>query len=175
MSNDFEWIDSTKEFLFCKLCQIKLSGSRFHLKRHERNSTHQKASKAVKTSQHLKSLVGDGSKNKLLKHQIKTAEIKLCCFICEENLPLLLMDTLPLLNKEIYPDSKIAQGVSMKRSKATKIITGVLGQTFKKEVINDLKKSRFSIIIDEITDISTKRSLVVVVRYWSDDHQKIVD
>lgn len=53
-----------------------------------------------------------------MSQQIKIAEIKMCCFIFKEKLPLPLMDKLPTFNKEIYPDSKIAQGVAIKRGKA---------------------------------------------------------
>ncbi|KAJ8969165.1 hypothetical protein NQ314_001906 [Rhamnusium bicolor] len=62
---------------------------------------------------------------------------------------------------------KIAKGLT--RGKATKLIVGVLGRAFKTEVINDLKMNRFSITIDETIDISTKKSLVIIVRYWKND------
>lgn len=91
----------------------------------------------------------------------------ICCFICEENLPMLLMDKLPLFIQKVYSDSRIASSLFMNRGKATQIITGILGPTFKKEVLNDLKSSKFSIIIDETTDISVKKSLVIIGGYWS--------
>ncbi|XP_030758365.1 uncharacterized protein LOC115884055 [Sitophilus oryzae] len=99
---------------------------------------------------------------------VKAAELKLCCYIADKNLPMLLMDTLPLLNKELYPDSNIAKNLKIKRLKATKLITGILGPAFKAEIVMDLKLEKFSIIIDETTDVSSKKSLVIVVRYWKE-------
>lgn len=42
ISEEFKWIDGSKNYLFCKICNIKLSGSRFHLKRQENNLNHKK-------------------------------------------------------------------------------------------------------------------------------------
>ena len=35
LSEIFLWLDSTKNYLFCKCCNVKLSGNKFHLNRHD--------------------------------------------------------------------------------------------------------------------------------------------
>jgi hypothetical protein len=83
-------------------------------------------------------------------------------------LAFLLTDALPLLCKSIFPDSNVASVVKMKRKKATQLVVGVIAPYFQQEIAHDLQKSMFSIIIDETTDISTKKSLIFIVRYWKD-------
>ncbi|KAK4887518.1 hypothetical protein RN001_003789 [Aquatica leii] len=53
----------------------------------------------------------------------------------------------------------------MKRKKATQISTTVLFTYSQNNLILDLKHHYFSIIIDETTDVSTEKCLVVVSRY----------
>ncbi|CAH1114785.1 unnamed protein product [Psylliodes chrysocephalus] len=54
----------------------------------------------------------------------------------------------------------------MKRKKATQLVVGVIAPYFKHEIAKDLQSNMFSIIIDETTDISTKKLLILLVRYW---------
>ena len=57
----------------------------------------------------------------LLNLQIKTASILICTFISEHNLPFLLADHMTELFKEMFPDSKIAQGITMGHTKCTEV------------------------------------------------------
>lgn len=69
--DEFKWIDASKDFLFCKICNIKLSGARFHLKRHQNNLNHKKGTSAVRNAQNLNSMVF--GKNTFLSQQIRAA------------------------------------------------------------------------------------------------------
>ena len=63
--------------------------------------------------------------------------------------------------------------MTLKRSKATYVIKDV-GKTAKQDIVESLKKNKFSIIIDETTDISTTKSCaVVVVKYFDADSKGI--
>lgn len=148
---------------------------RYHLKRHENSDLHKKNFRAARSTPSINKVFQHKNMKKSLEKDVKIAEIKLCCYICDQNLPLLLMDTLPDLTRQIFPDSDIAKKVTMKRDKATKIITGVLGPVFRADTIKELKNSRFSLIIDETTDVSTKKSLAIIGRFWSEDENKILD
>lgn len=44
-------------------------------------------------------------------------------------------------------------------------ITKILGSKAESEINSKLKTTTFSLIVDEATDISTQKSLVLVVRY----------
>lgn len=47
-----------------------------------------------------------------------------------------------------------------------------LGQFLKMELIKTLKKTFFTIVIDETTDITVKSQLAIMVQYWSFEKDK---
>lgn len=53
--------------------------------------------------------------------QIKLATIMMICFLAEHNLPFLIADHLTDLCKAMFPDSAIAQGLHLKRTKCTEL------------------------------------------------------
>lgn len=73
--------------------------------------------------------------------------------IDEYNLPYRTIDHLTNLLKQVFPDSKIAQQISLKRTKATATASSVIGATEKEKLGFRLRKSKFSII----TTLKTKR------------------
>lgn len=101
-----------------------------------------------------------------LERKVKEAELKLCAYLCDYNLPFRLMDSLPKLCTEIFPDLEIARKIVMKRKKATQLCVKLMGPAAKDEVVRDLQYTKFSLIIDETTDISDKKTLAVIARYW---------
>nr|CAI5832933.1 unnamed protein product [Callosobruchus analis] len=55
--------------------------------------------------------------------------------------------------------------MSCDRTKCTSIINNVIGKTSFERLISKLKVSKFSLIVDESTDVSSKKHLAIVVRY----------
>lgn len=157
---EYTWLDASCDYPFCKLCLTKVTGGKFHLKRHASSEGHRKRAQAAKTTPLVETYM---QKKSILT---KKAELKLAAFICVHNLPFLLLDYLPDLQKNIFPDSEICRNVKLKRKKATQLVIGVLAPHFQKKLAKDLKSNVFSIIIDEMTDISVEKSLIVIVRYW---------
>lgn len=167
IQEQFSWLDPTKPHLYCKICHFKINGTKFHATRHAQSSSHQKNARAAKMTPGIKSVIVDPEKEKL-NVLIKEAELRMTVYLCEHNLAFLLSDTLPTFCQSIFPDSPIAGGLKMKRKKATKLIVGVIAPFFQTKIASELKTSKFSIIIDETTDVSTKKSLILIVRYWKD-------
>lgn len=92
---------------------------------------------------------------------VKDAEYKLVMgVVVEHNSPMLLMDHLPKLIASVTPDSTIAKSISRGRTKATQIIHMLKAES-ETVLVTQLRLKRFSIIIDETTDISTKKCLAV--------------
>ncbi|CAH0551284.1 unnamed protein product [Brassicogethes aeneus] len=118
----------------------------------------------MKTTVNIETML-ENDQRKRLKDQTKRAELKLCAFLVEHNLAIKLMDHLTPLLKNIFPDSEIAKNITGGRTKAKGVILNILREISHAEIIQDMKKYPFSLIIDETTDISTKKSLAVVVRY----------
>nr|XP_023013328.1 uncharacterized protein LOC111503289 [Leptinotarsa decemlineata] len=106
---------------------------------------------------------------------VKTAELNICMFLHEHNLPFLLADHLQKFLPHICPDSEVAKSLSCRRTKATYITNECLAKHQMKELAENLKTKHFSLIIDETTDIATEKSLVLVVRYYDDTKMAVQD
>ena len=78
------------------------------------------------------------------------------------------MDTLPDICKLSFPDSQIARYLKMDRTTYKKILMTQLDPYAKHKLIAKLQNTFFSIIMDETTDLSCKKCLVVMVKYWDD-------
>ncbi|XP_036317486.1 zinc finger MYM-type protein 6-like, partial [Rhagoletis pomonella] len=108
------------------------------------------------------------------KKKVYHAELNLTMFCIQHNLSFLLMDFLPQLLSECCPDSKIAAALKCGRTKS-KMLTDVLGAKAKENIVSVLQTTKFSCIIDETTDVSSKKSLVIVVRYYDKLAHKVRD
>lgn len=62
----------------------------------------------------------------------------------------------------------------MGRTKATKIVINVIGKNHKEELVQDLKNTTFSVIIDENTGVGTLKTLCICVRYFNPTTNKIM-
>ncbi len=94
-------------------------------------------------------------------------------FIVEHNLPFRVMDHLSDLVSACFPDSKIALDFSSKRTKTRSIIKHVLAQQFRDQLEEVLKHIKFSVVIDETTDIAAKKQLAIVVRFYCNRERRV--
>ncbi|CAG9815947.1 unnamed protein product [Phaedon cochleariae] len=173
--DNFEWVEENTGSKRCKVCSVNIQGSSFHLKRHSESITHKSKMKAFKVTPRFNEFVKDQNKKIQLAMLAKQAELKMVTYLCVHNLPFRLIDTLPTACADMFSDSEIAKQLKIKRKKATQIAVNTLGPSNINNIIKKLRKSYFSIIIDESTDISTKKSLVVMVRFWDEELQTIKD
>lgn len=98
--------------------------------------------------------------------QVKIAELRIVCFLMQFNLPFILIDHLIRLIKAIAIDSQIAKRLACGRTKAAYTTSEILKEEAISAMSQTLKENKFSIIIDETTDISTSKCLAVVCRYF---------
>ena len=103
-----------------------------------------------------------------------TAEIKLSGFFVEHHVPFAQADHLVKVLKEIFPDSKIAQNIKMGKTKTSYIVNEIAREE-KFELAKILQSQKFSVIIDETTDISISQILGIVVRYLDYKRSQVVD
>lgn len=75
-----------------------------------------------------------------------------------------LSNLIPLL-KEIIDDSEIIKNVKMHRFKCTNIISNILCPVEVEEIAEVIRKTPFSILVDESTDISVHKFLCLLVKY----------
>lgn len=150
----------------CKYCNLELANHKSVLEKH------------ISSSRHTQTLaLNTGNKtimevmNKPANRMVKRAELKLAAYHAERNLAFVHMDTLIPLLSDIFPECPTAQGLAMGRTKATAIVTQVLGPEFSTSLHNLLKKPGcyFSLILDETTDVSSKKQCAITVIYCDDD------
>ncbi len=98
-----------------------------------------------------------------ISDKVKRAEEKMAAFLVEHNLPFQAMDHLSDLVTDIFRDSAPFHS---KHTKSRAIVKHVFADHFRSGLLKQLKKSLFSIIIDETTDISSEKILAIVVRFF---------
>lgn len=170
--DSFEWLQNRNGNSFCKACDKKLINHLSHLQTHAKNLTHIRNVENKKKQIKIDSFID--TEEQQFQKRVRYAELTLVMFLVSHNLPFLLMDYLPNLLLECCPDSKIAKSLHCGRTKSTQI-TEILARKAKEKIIAVLRESKFSLIVDETTDISTKKSLVLVVRYMDRLSQSIQD
>lgn len=99
-----------------------------------------------------------------LENQIKSAELYLCAYGVEHNIPFNSMTHLTKILPKICPDSKIAENVSCAKTKYEAVMKNVIGQVEKNKLILCLQNKYFSIIANESTDRSVIKHMALVAR-----------
>ncbi|CAG9825754.1 unnamed protein product [Phaedon cochleariae] len=169
-----KWLTLKYDKPYCNVCKHILVGSKSHIKRHANTTNHIKKLSILEKSRNIQGTIENLPSVKL-NVAINEGELKMCMFLAEHNLPFLLMEHLPGLIESVCPDSSIAKELKCSRTKATEIINNRMKSYAAEEISKDLRNNYFSIIIDETTDISTKKCLVIVVRYYNEVQQRVRD
>lgn len=76
--------------------------------------------------------------------------------------------------KALDKDSQVLQDIKLHRTKCTALIKKILSPCIVQELLEDLGKTHYSLIIDESTTIDTKKILCLIIRYFSQSKKKIV-
>ncbi|KAE8739576.1 hypothetical protein FOCC_FOCC014919 [Frankliniella occidentalis] len=76
--------------------------------------------------------------------------------------------------EDIFPDSKTAQGITLKRTKGNGIVINVLGKEHQEIITAKLRKYKFSILTDVSTDVSLVKNSCVLVIIYDDEEGAIV-
>jgi hypothetical protein len=154
---------------FCTLCDKELVAGLSELRKHGDSKRHKEKAKAVTTTKPITEMVTTDR----TVEQVKRAEMKIAAFVVEHNLAFQVTDHLSDLVSDIFHDSAIANKFRCKHTKTRNIIKHVLADHYQDELKQTLRNSKFSIIIDESTDISAKKQLALVVRFFSETENKV--
>lgn len=89
-------------------------------------------------------------------------------FLVEHNISFNAVDHLTKLIKELATKDNLSEISKLKcgRTKATTIVVDRFGTKQQSDLTAILRKVKFSILIDETTDISSTKSLAVMVRFF---------
>jgi ABC-type uncharacterized transport system substrate-binding protein len=94
------------------------------------------------------------------------AEITLTGFVAEHNVSFSCMSHLVECMKTAFPDSQIAQKLTLKPTKLSYVLQDGLAYSQRRTIIDICKSQKFSVLLDESTDISVSQILAVVIRYF---------
>lgn len=151
---------------FCKVCNItvNVSSGRLQLVRHQDSNGHQVKSRAVSSQKKITSFAKSGS---TLETASKRADLLISAFVAEHNLPFTITEHLPQLISRITDlHSDIGKNIKCSRTKTTALIKNIIGAQNLYDVCQILKVTKFSLIVDESTDIGCTKHLAMVARYF---------
>lgn len=161
----------------CNVCNVSFSAEISVIKRHQNGNKHINNLKrcSASTSKKQQSIVSAFKSTPTTEKQlVKTSEIKLAAFVAEHKISHNVMDHLADLLPKLCPDSQIAKDIRLKRTKVQVVINNCIGKTEKENLISDLKSQKFSMLIDESTDIAVVKTIAVVVRYYDPMNKKVI-
>jgi len=157
----------------CKICSRNLKCEQdgiTTLKRHSNSRKHRDNIAAVKIQKEDRSdLLKMSEEISSVTIRARKIEILVSLFIAKHDLAVSLSDDLIRFLKKIDIDPAVQKELSCGSSKCTAIITNVTGKFTLNQLVSTLQRKKFALLIDESTDISTKESLAVVVRYRGND------
>ncbi|GBP91144.1 hypothetical protein EVAR_24096_1 [Eumeta japonica] len=157
----------------CTLCSVTMNAEISVLKRHKDGAKHIEKNKGVNQQPSIKNIL-EKSKFQSADTKVKRAELKLAAFMTEHKIPHSVMDHLSDLMADILPDSAIATNLKMKHSKLQAVKANVLGVAEKESLVSDLKCHKFSVLVDESTDIGIVETMCVVVHYYDPTIGRVV-
>lgn len=173
-----DWIESDpndRYIVHCKVCDIKLTNAnKSALVAHKSSQKHRTNFEINKQSTKISSFFVS-PKEPSLKDQVAKAELLLSAFMAEHHIPFEQADHLTEALKNMFPDSKIAKCMTMKRTKVSYVIQDGMAREEKDDITKICQSNKFSVIIDESTDVSVCQILAIVVRYYDETKTQVVD
>ena len=155
-----------RNYYRCKLCDedYTIVGGKSNLKKHQRSEKHSLKAKAVQ----FKKMIEDSFRQTdHLTQRIKEAEVRLAVFTAEHNIPFNVMNHLVQLIQKIGVDAEVVKKMTCSRTKCSQLVKNVTGATGFQNVVQFLRESKCSITVDESTDISSTKHLVLLARYFN--------
>ncbi|CAH0552720.1 unnamed protein product [Brassicogethes aeneus] len=156
----------------CVLCSKEFVSELSNVKKHLTSNNHKKLSNIKQSTSSLYNFASS-SNSTTDDVNVKEAEIMLSAFFAEHNISFRVMDHLTPLLQKMFPDSKIAIKLALKRTKTKNIITNVIGDSYKDNLTNILKQRKFSVLIDESTDIAVTKTACIVVKYFDPNENRV--
>lgn len=156
---------------FCNICNTTIRCCKADLIRHSQTTKHIQEFNLKSQSLDCCNKNNDNNDNVLHIDKVKRAEIKLAAFFAEHNVAFYSADHLIPLLKNIFDDSRIVQDLAMARKKCTNLVKNVIALRETEKIVDILQTRKFSILIDESTDISDIKIMCVLVQFLSKENE----
>ena len=94
----------------------------------------------------------------------------MAAMLVQHNVPLAVADELTPLFRDVFPDSKIAQNFSSRRTKTACMINGAIAPFFQRALVQSMQLSPFALAIDGSNDnTSTEKMNPLTVRLFDQE------
>lgn len=143
------------------------------IKRHYTRKKHRQLASSLAQASY--NLFQAAKKASTLRHKISEAEIKRALFHIEHNAFIQNVDYLVELIKSLDPDSKVLKSISCSQTKCSAIMKNVIGKFNFNKLVEILRQHKFSLIVDELTNIDTIKHLVLCVCYLDPESRNVGD
>lgn len=157
------------ESAFCKLCKIQIAPKSSRLADHEKSKGH---SSRVNASSMCRALPVMTVQRKQDSDNKKRLELEFVVTIsC--HCVILSVDHVGEWIKMNGKGSEL-ENLQVHRTKCSKLISRVIAPAYLEELKGDVKGKKYSMLVDEATDIATTKHLCVVLRYYSEIRSTLV-
>lgn len=152
---------------FCSLCKKTLVPKKSVIDYHSTSRKHLQHSR----SKDEKSL----DQTSELEKAIAIGKLKFAGLVVDRNLSFLSTNYIVPVFQSFARDSEILESMDISRHVVKNIICHILSPTYSTRLREILKNQKFSIIVDESTDITVKHSMCIIVRYLDLETQQITE
>ena len=165
----FVWLTKSTDgsnLTYCKLCRCTIVLRLSNLINHETTVKHKKNTPS--SSQKTLSVIKTSTKT---DDKVKIAELQIAVSIsCHSAIH--TIDHMSEIMIAHGTGSTLGQ-IKLHRTKCIALIKNVISPELKSDLIQDLQNKKYTLIIDESTDVSTQKYLCILVRYLSDKTNEI--
>ena len=107
--------------------------------------------------------------------KVAESELSIASFFAERNMPFTTCDHFMSVCQKAFLDSKIAKDLALKQTKLSYVTQDDIVVHERDSLTSVCQTRKFSLIIDENTDISGSKILAIVIRYFDVTKQDVVD
>jgi len=95
----------------------------------------------------------------------KEAELRYAALIATKNIPFNVAKDILEFFQHLAKDPNVLKSMTMSRSKCRNVITNALYPIEKERVVSNIQNTKFSIFVDETSDITNDKWMTFLVRY----------
>ncbi|XP_031358443.1 zinc finger protein 862-like [Photinus pyralis] len=153
----------------CRVCNIVVTSRYADLKNHGASMRHKKNAKLILGPHPQPQLKFPGESEMFAAKQ---AELKLSLFVAQHT-SVRVVDHLVNTCKKTF-EGQSSTHIKMHRTKCSGIIQNIIAPHFFNDLKNDIGDSKFSLLLDESTDITVRKYLGMIILYFSERENKLV-
>jgi len=166
--------------VFCSVCNKYISAYLSHIYRHADSTMHVNKCSVETSTCNVNEEVEMQTDETFLSFddRKKSAEIRYAALIVDKNISHTTAKIILNFFQDVGKDPEVLKNMSMGRTKCTNVISNVLCPVETDRVIKNIQNSKFSVFIDETSDISNEKWMTFLVRYVNsetlDVHSQLV-